>query len=420
MVLKANVLIAQSGGPTAVINNSICGVIQELVVHKKIKEIYGAINGILGILNEELIDLRKEEPSTIQGLRKTPSSALGSCRYKLSAKDYERIMKVFKAHSIRYFFYTGGNDSMDTAHKINEIAKQSRYELKVIGIPKTIDNDLVKTDHCPGYGSVARFNAIATRDAGRDTDAIYTSDTVKIIETMGRNTGWITASTALAKEEENDAPHLIYLPERPFITEKFLDDVESVYKKLGRVVIAICEGLKDENGEYIVASKSKIDKDNFGHAQLGGVADYLCKLIAKELKIKARFDKPGTIQRTSMMCASETDIEEAYMVGRDAVKTAIEGKSGYMVTLVREKGKKYRCSTGSVRLEEVANKVKRVPEKFINKEGNFVTKEFMEYVKPLIGGPLPEYVRLRKKPVKKLLKLLGDQKEKILRETVTK
>ncbi|MDO9575941.1 MAG: 6-phosphofructokinase, partial [bacterium] len=347
-------------------------------------------------------------------------SALGSCRYKLSANDYERMMKVFKAHSIRYFFYTGGNDSMDTAHKINEIAKQSRYELKVIGIPKTIDNDLVKTDHCPGYGSVARFNAIATRDAGRDTDAIYTSDTVKIIETMGRNTGWITASTALAKEEENDAPHLIYLPERPFITEKFLDDVESVYKKLGRVVIAICEGLKDENGEYIVASKSKIDKDNFGHAQLGGVADYLCKLIAKELKIKARFDKPGTIQRTSMMCASETDIEEAYMVGRDAVKTAIEGKSGYMVTLVREKGKKYRCSTGSVRLEEVANKVKRVPEKFINKEGNFVTKEFMEYVKPLIGGPLPEYVRLRKKPVKKLLKLLGDQKEKILRETVTK
>lgn len=405
MVLKANVLIAQSGGPTAVINNSICGVIQELVVHKKIKEIYGAINGILGILNEELIDLRKEEPSTIQGLRRTPSSALGSCRYKLSAKDYERIMKVFKAHSIRYFFYTGGNDSMDTAYKINEIAKQSRYELKVIGIPKTIDNDLVKTDHCPGYGSVARFNAIATRDAGRDTDAIYTSDTVKIIETMGRNTGWITASTALAKEEENDAPHLIYLPERPFITEKFLDDVESVYKKLGRVVITVCEGLKDENGECIVASKSKIDKDNFGHAQLGGVADYLCKLIAKELKIKARFDKPGTIQRTSMMCASETDIEEAYMVGRDAVKTAIEGKSGYMVTLVREKGKKYRCSTGLVRLEEVANKVKMVPEKFINKEGNFVTKEFMEYVKPLIGGPLPEYVRLKKKPVKKLLKL---------------
>jgi len=405
MVLKANVLIAQSGGPTAVINNSIYGVIQESVVHKKIKEIYGAINGILGILNEELIDLRKEEPSTIQGLRRTPSSALGSCRYKLSAKDYERIMKVFKAHSIRYFFYTGGNDSMDTAHKIYEIAKQSRYELKVIGIPKTIDNDLVKTDHCPGYGSVARFNAIATRDAGRDTDAIYTSDTVKIIETMGRNTGWITASTALAKEEENDAPHLIYLPERPFITEKFLDDVESVYKKLGRVVITVCEGLKDENGEYIVASKSKIDKNNFGHAQLGGMADYLCKLIAKELKIKARFDKPGTIQRTSMMCASETDIEEAYMVGRDAVKTAIEGKSGYMVTLVREKGKKYRCSTGLVRLEEVANKVKMVPEKFINKEGNFVTKEFMEYVKPLIGGPLPEYVRLKKKPVKKLLKL---------------
>ena len=392
---KRNVLMAQSGGPTAVINSTICGIIQESVRHPEIGGVYGAVNGVLGILDEKLIDMRKEDPSTIDGLRTTPSSALGSCRYRVKEEDYERILNVFKAYNIGYFFYTGGNDSMDTAHKIDALMNQEGCDVRVIGVPKTIDNDLVKTDHCPGYGSVSRFNAIATRDAGRDTDAIYVSDTVKIIETMGRDTGWITASTALAKEAPDDAPHLIYLPERPFTIEKFLEDVEKVYKRLGRVVITTCEGLKDENGEHITSSTSRIDKDGFGHAQLGGVADYLCKLVSKNLKIKARFDKPGTIQRTSIVCASRTDLEEAYLVGKDAVKRATEGKSGYMVTLERIKDEKYRCKTDLAKLEDVANGIKKVPDRFINKEGNFVTPEFIEYARPLIGDPLPGYVRLK-------------------------
>src|SRR3990167_2637994 len=213
--LKGNCIIAQSGGPTAVINSSIAGAIHECLKHKEIKGIYGAINGILGVLNENIVDLRKEKPAEIEKLRKTPSSALGSCRHKLKEEDLNKIVNVFSKYNIRYFFCAGGNDSMDTANKVSKLAQKEGYELNVMGIPKTVDNDLPITDHCPGYGSVARWLAISVRDAGLDTEAIYTSDTVKIIETMGRNAGWITASTALAKEREDDAPNLIYLPERP-------------------------------------------------------------------------------------------------------------------------------------------------------------------------------------------------------------
>ncbi len=395
MALKGNLLTAQSGGPTAVINASVCGVVQEALRYREIEGIYGAINGILGVLNEEMIDLRKEDPREIDGLKRTPSSALGSCRYKLNEEDIKKVFEVIKAHNIRYFLYTGGNDSMDTTKKVADMAEKEGYEMRCIGIPKTVDNDLMETDHCPGYGSVARFNAIATRDAGRDTDAIYTSDTVKIVETMGRDTGWITASTALAKEEPMDAPHLIYLPERPFIEEKFLQDVQEVYEEHGRVLITVCEGLKDESGEFIVASGKSVDVDGFGHKQLGGVSQYLCDLIKERLRIKARFDKPGTIQRVSMVCVSKVDLEEAYMVGQMGMRYAIEGETGYMVGLERVKDEPYECRTKLVPLEKVAGKTKSVPDEYINKEGNFVTERFIEYVKPLIGEPLPEYVRLK-------------------------
>lgn len=399
--LKGGCILAQSGGPTAVINSSICGAVQEAEKYSQIEGVYGAINGILGVLNEDLIDLKKEEKETISALRKTPSSALGSCRYKLKPEDYEKVVKVLKMHNIRYFLIAGGNDSMDTANKVSKLAKKSNYELRVMGIPKTVDNDLVITDHCPGYGSVGRWLAISVRDAGLDTEAIYTSDRIKIIETMGRATGWITATTVMAKEYEDAAPHLIYLPERVFAEDKFLGDVERVYKRLGRAVITICEGLKDERGEYITASKRAVDTDGFGHKQLGGVADYLCGLIAANLKIKARFDKPGTIQRVSTVCASEVDLKEAYLVGKTAVRFALEGKTDYMVTLVREEKEEYICRTGLAKLEDIANAVKKVPDNFINKEGNFVTKEFISYIKPLIGGPLPEYAHLRKVKVEK-------------------
>jgi len=401
--LTDNLLLAQSGGPTAVINSSVCGIVDEAVRQPRIDGIYGAVNGILGVLHEDLVDLRHEEPATLQSLRRTPSAALGSCRHKLREDDYSRLLEVFKAHAIRFFLYAGGNDSMDTAHRMAELAEEKKYAVQVIGVPKTVDNDLMVTDHCPGYGSVSRFNAIAARDSGLDTEAIYTSDTVKIFETMGRDTGWITASTALGKDDPDSAPHLIYLPERPFIPERFLKDVKSVYDRLGRVVICVCEGLKDERGEFLRASSKHLDIDKFRHPQLGGVGDYLVGLISENLKIKARCDKPGTIQRVSMTCASEVDLEEAYSVGQNALSKAIDGENDRMVTLVRKRNDPYECETGLVELDKVALKSKRVPDAFINKECNFVNDGFLEYAKPLIGEPLPHYVHLRKKRLEKLL-----------------
>lgn len=387
--LKGNILIAQSGGPTAVINSSVCGIIQEAMKYNN--GIYGAINGILGVLQEKIIDLKKEKKETIELLKQTPASALGSCRYKLKETDYEKIMDVLKKHNIRYFFIAGGNDSMDTANKVNKLAQSEKYELYTIGIPKTVDNDLPITDHCPGYGSVARWLAIAVRDAGLDTEAIYTSDTIKIIETMGRNAGWITASTCLANEHQDAAPHLIYLPERIWDINNFLKDVDRIYTKLGYVLITCCEGLIDKDGNYLAASKKTMDTDEFGHKQLGGVGEFLVDCIASNLKLKARCDKPGTIQRASSLCASSVDVQEAYLVGQTAVKEAVNGKSGYMVTLQRENSEKYQCRTSLARLEDIANKVRKVPDEFINAEGNYVTDKFIDYIKPLIGEPLPKY-----------------------------
>ena len=396
-------IFAQSGGPTAVINSSICGAIEEARKHKEIVAMYGSIHGILGVLHENMIDLNRESPRTISLLRQTPSSSLGSSRYKLKEEDYDRILKVLAAHDIRYFFIAGGNDSMDTANRVFRMARERGYELSVMGLPKTVDNDLPITDHCPGYGSVARWLALSVRDAGLDTEAIYTSDTIKVVETMGRNAGWITAATALARQRPNDAPHIILLPEIPFSRDKFLSDVERVYRKLGYALITCCEGLRDENGDYLTASQRSLDTDRFGHRQLGGVGETLCGIIADGLKIKARADKPGTIQRVSALLASPVDVEEAYATGAQAVKHAVEGKSGWMVTLEREPGAEYACKTGIVSLEEVANREKKVPREFINAEGTGVTGAFLEYVTPLIGGPLPEYARLEKHFVKKRL-----------------
>lgn len=396
-------IFAQSGGPTAVINSSICGAIEEARKHKEIVAMYGSIHGILGVLHENMIDLNRESPRTISLLRRTPSSSLGSSRYKLKEEDYDRILKVLAAHDIRYFFIAGGNDSMDTANRVFKMAREKGYELSVMGLPKTVDNDLPITDHCPGYGSVARWLALSVRDAGLDTEAIYTSDTIKVVETMGRNAGWITAATALARQQPNDAPHIILLPEIPFNRDKFLSDVERIYRKLGYALITCCEGLRDENGDYLTASQRSLDTDRFGHRQLGGVGETLCGIIAEGLKIKARADKPGTIQRVSALLASPVDVEEAYATGAQAVKHAVEGKSGWMVTLEREPGAEYACKTGIVSLEEVANREKKVPREFINAEGTGVTGAFLEYVTPLIGGPLPEYARLGKHFVKKRL-----------------
>jgi 6-phosphofructokinase 1 len=395
MALKGNAVVGQSGGPTAVINASLAGVIEEAKQHGEIGSIFGAVNGVEGLLREDMADLGAEDPAQLALLAGTPSAALGSCRKKLTQADYDTLLALFRAHNIRYWFYIGGNDSADTTHQVGRLAAEAGWEMRVIGIPKTVDNDLAYTDHCPGYGSVARFNALATRDAGLDTVAMHTVDTVKIIETMGRNAGWITAATALAREQAGDPPHLIYLPERVFDQERFLADVKREVDRGRGCVIAVCEGLRDASGEALVSFKHAIGTDSFGHKQLGGVGDYLVGLIAEGLGIKARFDKAGTIQRSFGLAQSEADVAEAKMVGAAAVRRACEGVTDKMVTLVRVSNSPYKCDTGLADLQDVANAERPMPDEFINADGNDITPAFIDYARPLIGGPLPPYARLK-------------------------
>lgn len=389
----SNLIITQLGGPTAVINASVAGIISQAQKSKKVKKIFGARYGVLGVLEGEFFDLTKMSKRALKDLKFTPSSALGTCRYKVKDEDLARILKAIKTHNIGYFFVIGGNDSMDTATRISNLAKKKKYPLQVVGVPKTIDNDLLYTDHCPGYGSVIRWLAVAVKEAGLDTKSLAPNEPVKIIETMGRDSGWVTAGTALAKDLPEDAPHLIYLPEIPFDKNRFLKDVRNVYKKYGRCVITVCEGLKDKRGRTLVESKTGVAKDAFSHAQRGGVSKFLCDLVMQNLKIKARWDKPGTIQRVSKLYTSPLDLKEAEEVGKRAVKMTLKGISDIMVTIERKKSLPYRASFGTVSLKKVAGEKKIMPRSFINKQGNFVTKKFINWARPLIGGPLPSYFK---------------------------
>lgn len=383
------------------INSSLGGVISEAFRHDEIVGVFGAVNGVLGILNRSIIDLKKEAPSTILALRKTPSAALGSSRYQVKEGDFTQIIDTLQEYNIRYVLIIGGNDSMDTANRILKSSEKRGFELRIIGIPKTVDNDLLHTDHCPGYGSIGRWLAISVMDAGKDTEGIYSADPIKIIETMGRDAGWVCATTSLAKKEEKDAPHLIYFPETVFNLEKFLDDVQTIYKSLGYVVVVVSEGLRGENGNLIAESIRSVDTDSFGHRQLGGVGQHLADAVSEHLGLKARFDKPGTIQRSSMLCASTTDLQEAYLAGKMAVRYSVKGKSGFMVTLERINSHRYQVGIGLIELEKVANQIRRFPEEFINEEKNFVTPAFLSYFSPLAGKPLPSYKRLKKYPVQR-------------------
>jgi len=418
-------VVAQSGGPTSEINASACGVIQEALRQGVFEQLYGANNGILGIIQEDLFNLRAESADTIAGLRSTPSAAIGSCRYKLGdlVRDrdkYQRILEVFRGHNIRYFFYIGGNDSMDTADKVNRLAEEVGYELRVIGVPKTVDNDLVATDHCPGYGSVAKYLATAVMEAGRDAEAMYTFDAVTIMEAMGRNTGWIAAAAGLARRQEEEAPHLIYVPEIPFSVARFLADVREVHRRLGWAFIVVSEGLADEKGEYVTAQTGVLATDAFGHRQLGGVADFLQRLIEQEIGIKARYNKLGTCQRNAIHFASRTDSDEAYRCGQEAVRQAVAGTSGFMITLVRESDCPYRCGTGLAPLAEIANGVKKLPRDYLDVAGTQITAAMREYAGPLLigevpirigGDGLPEFVRFQRQPVpRKLPPFIGRSK----------
>ncbi|MBI4356943.1 MAG: 6-phosphofructokinase [Gammaproteobacteria bacterium] len=410
-----NAFYAQSGGVTAVINATACGIIEAARSRPdKIGTVLAGKNGIIGALQEELIDTHFESNASIQALRYTPGGAFGSCRYKLKSleKDprlYKRLIEVFKAHEIGYFFYNGGGDSQDTAHKIGEASKKFGFPLLSIGIPKTIDNDLAMTDNCPGFGSVAKYVAVSTREAGLDVLSMAeTSTKVFILEVMGRNTGWIAASSGLAKDKPEDPPHLILFPEIPFQRPLFLKKVAETIQRIGYCVIVASEGVKHESGNLLSASS---EKDAFGHTQLGGVAPLLSQWIQSELNLKVHWAVSDYLQRSARHIASGTDVEQAYALGRVAVDFALAGKSDIMPIIRRESSSPYRWSIGEAPLSCVANVEKTVPRTYITLDGFNITPSCREYLSPLIQGEdfppfqngLPVYARLQNKEVSKKL-----------------
>ena len=397
--MKGNLLVGQSGGPTAVINNSLAGVIQEAMEHEAIGGIYGMVHAIKGLLDEELVDLRQESPRTLELLRSTPASALGTVRYKVTDADYERILDLLIKYDIRYFFYIGGNDSMDTTHKVAKLAASRGYDMHAIGVPKTVDNDLAVTDHCPGFGSAARFVATAIRDTGYDTWAMGESSPIKLMEIMGRNAGWLTAAAALAKDEPDDPPHLIYMPERGVTMNQVVSDVLEVYDRLGYCVVACSEGMQDPDGHPI--GEGSGDVDAFGHVAKGGVVEAVEAAIREVSDVKTRHDKPGYLQRSFAALQSSVDREEAYQVGRRAVRAAIEGETDAMVTIDRADGPGYQISYGLAPLDKIANVEHVLPDAYINAKGNGVAEAFLAYARPLIGEPLAPYARLAMHPVAK-------------------
>jgi len=391
---RGNLIAGQSGGPTAVMNATLVGIVEAAVESASVGEIFGMRHGVQGLLKEDLLDLRRQPPTILSRLRDTPSAALGSSRMKVTDEDLARMLEILRAHDVRHFLYIGGEGSATVVHRLSRAARDARYELRAVAVPKTIDNDVVETDHCPGYPSVARWLALAVREAGLDTEAIGVVDTVKVIETMGRDTGWIAAGTALAREREGEAPHLIYLPERAFDQDRLLADISRVHRERGHVVVVVSEGLKDSRGVYLAASERAVDRDPVGRPQLGGTAQAVCDIIASQLGLKARFDKPGTIQRVSAMMASPVDRDEAYRAGVAGVKAAVDGQTDVMVSITRQAGREYRSTMTLVSLSQVVGRVRAVPPEYIGDAGNDVTPAFAGYLAPLLGGPLPAYPRL--------------------------
>ena len=415
MSLIKNAFYAQSGGVTSVINASACGLIQAARAHPdKIGTVYAGLNGIIGALQEELIDTSLESDEMIAALRYTPAGAFGSCRYKLKSleanrAEYERLIAVFKAHNIGYFFYNGGGDSQDTAHKVSQMGAQMGYPLTCIGVPKTVDNDLPVTDTCAGFGSVAKYVAVSMREASFDVASMCaTSTKVFVMEVMGRHAGWIAAAGALAADETHDIPLVILFPEVQFDLEKFLAAVDSKVKSYGYCCVVVSEGVKDSHGQFLAEAGGK---DAFGHAQLGGAAPVIANLIKENLGYKYHWAVADYLQRAARHIASKTDVEQAYAVGKAAIEFAIEGKNAVMPTIVRLADAPYRWEIGSVPLKDVANVEKMMPPEFISSDGFNITPTCRAYLQPLIAGEdyppycngLPDYAVLKKQLVEKKL-----------------
>lgn len=412
---KKNAFYAQSGGVTSVINATACGLIETARKHKdKIGKVYAGRDGIIGALTEDLIDTSKESTAAIKALRYTPAGAFGSCRYKLKGLEenraqYERLMEVFKAHNIGYFFYNGGNDSADTAYKVSQISEKLGYPVLCVGIPKTVDNDLVVTDCCPGFGSVAKYVATSIREAGFDVASMArTSTKVFVLEVMGRHAGWITAACGLAAEKEGDAPQILLFPEITFDSAKFLARVEQVVKQHGYCAIGVSEGLRDAEGKFL--SESGL-KDAFGHAQLGGVAPLIANLVKEKLGYKYHWAVADYLQRAARHIASKTDVLQAYAVGKAAVELALKGRNAVMPVIVRKSNRPYRWTIEAADLKDIANKEKMMPRDFISADGFHITSKCRAYLEPLIAGEdyppykngLPAYVKLKNAAVPKKL-----------------
>ena len=380
MSLKGNAIIGQSGGPTIVINASLVGAIQAAWDIDEIDRFFGAVHGMDGVLNEDLCDLFREDPDTVEAMKLVPSAGLGTCRLKPKDKDLERAMEVFKAHDIRYFFYIGGNDSQLACHRVSELAKSSDWEMRVIGIPKTIDNNLVVTDCSPGFGSAARYAATCCQVVGRDAEAF---GTLEVVEIMGRNEGWLTGATSAARPTPEAPPHLVYLPEVKVTRQQLIDDVKAKHDELGYCVIAVSEGFAFE-GEDRVTSGSQVDE--FGHSRLGGVAQWLSDVVEEGTGVRSRHDKLGNLQRCFSATASQVDLDQAYAVGQKAVYWAVEGQTDIMVTIERENDDPYQWECGATSLTSVAGASKAVPREWINEAGNDVTEEFVRYCRPLLKG----------------------------------
>ncbi|HEY2783255.1 MAG TPA: 6-phosphofructokinase [Steroidobacteraceae bacterium] len=413
---RKNAFYAQSGGVTAVINASACGLIEAARRYPaKIGKVYAGRHGIIGALTEDMIDVSKESAATIRGLRYTPGGAFGSARYKLSSLDknraqYERLIDIFRAHDIGYFFYNGGNDSMDTAQKVSEIAVQMNYPIICVGIPKTVDNDLPITDCCPGFGSVAKYIAVSTREAALDVASMArTSTKVFVLEVMGRHAGWIAAAGGLAGEKAGDAPHIILFPEIAFDREAFLAKVKATVEQRGYCVIVVSEGVQDASGKFLAEAGTK---DAFGHAQLGGVGPVVAQMTQQAFGYKFHWAVADYLQRSARHVASKVDVDQAYAVGKAAVTLALKGKNAVMPVIVRKSSKPYRWSIGEAPLSAVANQEKKLPREYITPDGFGITAACRRYLLPLIGGEgyppyrngLPAYVTLKGAGVAKRLR----------------
>ncbi len=411
-----NAFYAQSGGVTAVINASACGVIEACRKNKrKIGKVYAGRHGIVGALQEDLIDTDKESAASIRALRHTPSGAFGSARYKLkkfddNPREYERLIEVFKAHDIGYFFYNGGGDSADTCLKVSQLAEKMGYPIQAVHVPKTVDNDLPITDCCPGFGSVAKYVAVSIREAGFDVASMAkTSTKVFILEVMGRHAGWIAAAGGLAATKAGESPHIILFPEITFDEDKFYARVKECVEKYGYCTIVVSEGVKNAEGKFLSDAGLR---DAFGHAQLGGVAPVIAQLVKSKLNYKYHWAVADYLQRAARHIASKVDVEQAYALGKAAVELALKGHNSVMPTIVRVKDNPYKWKIGIAKLEDVANKEKMLPRDYITEDGFHITNKARRYLSPLIRGEdyppykdgLPQYVTLKNAPVKKKLK----------------